>query len=59
MVSAGGSGPQTDHAGKGTQVYTEEAHVCVLTGLLVRAAAGKTVGSIYLQCCRSWHMPSS
>lgn len=60
MASAGGSGPQTDHAGKRTQVYIEDARACVLTGLLVRTAAGKvTVGSIYLQCCRSWHTPSS
>lgn len=40
MASAGGSGPQTDPAGKGTQVYLGDTLACVLTGLLVRAAAG-------------------
>lgn len=38
-ASAGGSGPQTDHAGKGTQVYLGDTHACVLMGLSVRAAA--------------------
>lgn len=39
-AAAGGFGPQTDHAGKGTQVCLGDKNACVLMGLLVRAPAG-------------------